>query len=187
MNIRNFMNEFNNSKGAKFVSFTYTNKFGETAKRLIQINTIYENALKKDLEIIPNVEYVENDNYDKATFITAQAELMKSAKMSLGINDDTMNKTDKEKHSNRSEGQKNAYIQIAKNIKYNIEKQQLHIFAKEVRKTILVEGEYPTTNKRAKTKAKDFIKKSMKSSKYRNYIITSVGTIKLNGDTIELD
>jgi hypothetical protein len=171
---------------SQFVSFTYTNKFGETAKRLIQINTIYENALTKDLEIIPNVEYVQNDQYDRATFITAQAELLKSAKMSLGINDDTMNKDDKQKHKNRSEGQKNAYIKIAPNMKYNTETQQLHIFAKEVRKTIITEGVYPTTNKRAKTKAKDFIKKSMKSSKYRTYIVSSIETIKLNGDTLEI-
>tara|TARA_R110000868_G_scaffold105774_2_gene290355 strand:- start:2640 stop:3203 length:564 start_codon:yes stop_codon:yes gene_type:complete len=186
MSIQKLIGKFNNSKGAKFVSFTYTNKFGEKAKRLIQINTIYENALKSDLEIVPNVEYVQNDNYDRATFITAQAELIKSAKMSLGINDDTMNKGDKSSHKNRSEGQVNAYVKIAKNIKYNVEKQQLHIFAKEVRKTILEEGVYPATNKRAKTKAKDYIKKTMKSSKYRNFIITSVETVKLNGDTIEI-
>ena len=186
MEIQDLMNEFNGSQGAKFVSFTYTNKFGEKAKRLIQINTIYENALTKDLDIIPNVEYVQNDNYDRATFITAQAELLKSAKMSLGISDDTMNKTDKEVHKNRSEGQKNAYVKIAKNIKYNVENSQLHIFAKEVRKTILEEGVYPATNKRAKTKAKDYIKKSMKSSKYRTYVIPNASKVKVNGHTIEL-
>ena len=92
--LQRLVQALNNAKGSKFVAFTYTNKFGEEASRLIQINTIYENALKKDLEIIPNVEYVENERFDRATFITAQAELMKSAKMSLGINDDTMNKTD---------------------------------------------------------------------------------------------
>jgi hypothetical protein len=184
--LRDLINAFNNSNGAKFVAFTYTNKFGEVAKRLIQINTKYENALKADLGIIPNVEYVENDNFDRATFITAQAELLKSTKMSLGISDDTMNKEDKQKHSNRSEGQKNAYVPIAKNIKFNIEKSQIQIFAKEVRKTVVTEGEYPQTNKRAKTKAKDFIKKSMKSSKYRMYIISNIESVNVNGDTIEL-
>ena len=79
--LQELVNALNETKGAKFVSFTYTNKFGEEASRLIQINTIYENALMKDLDIIPNVEYVENENYDKATFITAQAELLKSVKL----------------------------------------------------------------------------------------------------------
>ena len=97
-----------------------------------------------------------------------------------------MNKIDKEKHSNRSEGQKSAYVQIAKNIKYNVEKGQIHIFAKEVRKTVLIDGEYPETNKRAKTVAKDFIRKQMKSSKYRNYVISNIDEIKTNGDTIVL-
>ena len=184
--LQKLIKTLNETKGAKFVAFTYTNKFGEEASRLIQINTIYENALRKDLDIIPNVEYVENDIYDKATFITAQFELLKSIKMSLGIDDGSMNKIDKEKHSNRSEGQKSAYVQIAKNIKYNVEKGQIHIFAKEVRKTVLIEGEYPETNKRAKTVAKDFIRKQMKSSKYRNYVISNIDEIKTNGDTIVL-
>lgn len=184
--LQELINAFNGTKGAEFVGFNYTNKFGETASRLIQINTIYENALKSDLDIIPSVEYVENDKYDKATFITAQAELLKSIKMSLGIDDGTANKVDKEKHSNRSNGQKNSYVKIANNVKFNIESQEIHIFAKEVRKTILVEGVYPKTNKRAKTIAKDFIKKSMKSSKYRTYIVHAIGTIKINGNTIEI-
>jgi hypothetical protein len=184
--LQKLVKALNSAKGAKFVSFTYTNKQGEKANRLIQINTIYENSLKKDLDIIPNVEYVENNKFDRATFITAQVELMKSIKMSLGINDDTMNKSDKEMHSNRSNGQKNAYVQVAKNMKFNLEREQLHIFAKEVRKTILVEGEYPQVNKRPKTMAKNFIKKQMKSSKYRTYILSNFDKIKINGDTIEL-
>jgi len=100
--------------------------------------------------------------------------------------DNDASKEEAEKHSNRSNGQSNAYIKIAKNIKYNVETSQIYIFAKEVRKTILTEGVYPQTNKREKTKAKDFIKKSMKSSQYRTYVISEVQSVKLNGDTIEL-
>ena len=183
--IQDLITLFNDSKGAKFVAFEYENRFGEKAGRLIQINTNYANALIKDLDRIANVEYVQNDEYDRATFITAQAELLKSANLSLG-NEQNANKTDIEQHANRSNGQKDAYIPIAKNIKYNVEKQQLVIFAKEVRKNVIVEGVYPTTNKKAKTKAKDFIKKSMMSSKYRNYNISNIADIKVNGDTIEL-
>lgn len=184
--LQELIKAFNAEKGAKFVAFTYTNKFGEVAKRVIQINTIYENALKKDLEIVPNVEYVENDKYDKATFITAQAELLKSIKLSLGIDDGSANKEDKTKHENRSKGQTDAYVKIAPNVKYNIENGQIHIFAKEVRKTVIVEGVYPETKKQKKTMAKDDIKKHLKSSKYRNYIVTEIQSIKLNGDTIEI-
>ena len=184
--LQELISVFNAEKGAKFVAFTYTNKFGEVAKRVIQINTIYENALRKDLDIIPNVEYVENEKYDKATFITAQAELLKSAKLSLGIDDGTANKEDKTKHANRSNGQVEAYVKIAPNVKYNIEKGQVHIFAKEVRKTVITEGVYPVVKKQKKTMAKDDIKRHMKSSKYRTYIVTEIQSIKLNGDTIEI-
>jgi len=176
---------FNSTKGAKFVAFTYRNKYGETSSRLIQINTIWENALKKDMDIVPNVEYVQNDKFDRATFITAQAEILKSLKMSLGIDDGSMNKIDKDKHSNRSNGQKNAYVQVAKNIMFNLDSQKLMIKAKSVRKTILTEGTYPVVNSRPKTIAKRFIKEQMKSSKYRNFVLTELDSIKVNGDTIE--
>ena len=183
--IQDLINALDGSKGAKFVAFEYTNRFGETAGRLIQINTIYENAVKSDLDIIANVEYVENEEYDLNTFRTAQSELIKSANKTLGITDG-LSKDEIEKHENRSKGQTDAYVQIAKNIKYNIEKEQIYIFAKEVRKNVITEGVYPVTNKRAKTIAKDFIKKSMKSSKFRNYVISNINGIKVNGDTIEL-
>ena len=183
--IRDLINAFNSEKGSKFVAFTYTNKYGEVAKRIVQVNTSYENALVKDLQIVSDITYVENDNFSEAVFNTAKAEVLNSIKMSLQMDNDA-SKEEVEKHSNRSNGQSNAYIKIAKNIKYNVETSQIYIFAKEVRKTILTEGVYPQTNKREKTKAKDFIKKSMKSSQYRTYVISEVQSVKLNGDTIEL-
>ena len=186
--IQDLITAFNESKGANFVAFEYTNRFGEVAGRLIQINTIYENAVRKDYDgIIAGVEYVENDEYDLNTFIQAKSELIKSAGKTLGITDG-LSKDEIDKHNNRSSGQSNAYVKIADNIDYNVEKQEIYIFAKEVRKNIITEGVYPTTNKRAKTKAKDFIKKSMKSAKYRRFVITNVSSenVRLNGDTIEL-
>jgi hypothetical protein len=183
--IRDLIKAFNSESGSKFVAFTYTNKFGEVAKRLVQINTVYENALTKDLDIVANVTYVQNDNFSEATFNVAKEEILKSLKLSLNLENDAT-KEEKEKHENRSKGQTDAYVKIAKNIKYNIETQQLYIFAKEVRKTVITEGTYPVTNKREKTKAKDFIKKSMKSNEYRMYVISEINSIKLNGDTIEL-
>jgi hypothetical protein len=37
-----------------------------------------------------------------------------------------------------------------------------------------------------KTIAKDFIKKEMKSSKYRMFVISQINEIKINGDIIEI-
>jgi len=183
--IQELINAFNNSNGAKFVAFEYTNRFGEVAKRLVQINTIYENALKKDLEIVPAVEYEANDKFDHETFVIAKSEIIKSTNASLGKMS-LMSKEEATKFENRSNGQKNAYVQIAKNIKYNIETQEIMFFAKEIRKTIVVEGDYPETNSRAKTLAKRFIQKQMKSTKYRTYKLSNIESVKLNGDTIEL-
>jgi hypothetical protein len=171
--------------GTQFVGFTYTNKQGETSRYVIQTNTSYENALKKDLVLVPTLEYVETEKFDKETFETAKDEVVKSLKMSLGKLDETMTKTEIEQHQNRSNGQKDAYISIAPNVKYNVENMEVHIFAKKVSKKVLVEGVYPIVNSRAKTIAKDSIRKQMKSTQYRTFIITNVETVKVNGDTIE--
>jgi hypothetical protein len=184
--IQDLINVFNNSKGAKFIAFEYTNRYGEKAGRLIQINTSYENSVRKDLEIVPTIVYVQNDAYDRETFITAQAEILKSLRLTLG-DARNANKTDVEMHTNRSEGQKNAYIQIAPNIQFNLNTQSLVLFGKEIRKNVITEGVYPVVNKQPKTKAKDFIKKSMMSAKYRKYHITGIETVTINGDTIELN
>jgi len=172
--------------GTKFVGFTYTNKADETSKYVIQTNTSYENSLKKDLNHVPTLEYVETDKFDKETFETAKLEIVKSLKMSLGKLDETMTKNEIEQHSNRSNGQKDAYISIAPNVKYNVEKMEVHIFAKKHQKTILVEGTYKSVKSRAKTIAKNVIKKDMKSTQYRNFIITNIESVKVNGDTIEI-
>jgi hypothetical protein len=184
--VQKLINALNSVKGTQFISFTYTNKQGEKATRLIQLNTSYANALTKDLHIIPSVEYVQNDKFDLATFETAKVELLKSCKLSLGISDESISKVEAEKHSNRSNGQKDAYVQIAENVKYNIETQQVSIFAKSVRKTVLIEGVYPIVKQQKKTIAKDFIKKEMKSSKYRMFVISQINEIKINGDIIEI-
>lgn len=183
--IQDLITALNDSKGATFVAFEYTNRFGEVAGRLIQINASYESALRKDIDTVPNVEYVENELYDKATFILAQSEILKSLNLSLG-NEENANKTEVDQFNNRSNGQKDAYIPIAKNVKYNVENQTLMLFAKEIRKNVITEGVYPTVNSRAKTLAKVFIKKTMKSTKFRSYKIEEISSIKVNGDTIEL-
>lgn len=184
--IQDLINVFNNLKGAKFIAFEYTNRHGEKAGRLIQINTSYESAIKKDLEVVPNIVYVQNTEYDRETFVVAQTEILKSLRLSLG-DARHANKTDIEMHKNRSEGQKNAYIQIAPNIQFNLTTQSLVMFGKEIRKNVITAGEYPATNKQVKTKAKDFIRKSMMSAKYRKYHITGIETVTINGDTIELN
>jgi hypothetical protein len=221
--LKKLINTFKDN-GTQFVGFTYTNKQGETSKYIIQTNTSYENALKKDLILLSTLEYKETDKFDKETFETAKEEIVKSIKMSLGLNetitsaeiiellkmslgklDETMTKeeivksikmslekldgaitkTEIEQHQNRSNGQKDAYINITPNIKYNIENMEVHIFAKKHQKTVLVEGVYPIVKSRAKTIAKNLIRNCMKSTQYRTFIITNVETIKVNGDIIE--
>ena len=56
------------------------------------------------------------------------------------------------------------------------------------RKTVIVAGTYKTVNSRAKTIAKNDIKKNLKSDKYRTFVIKNLsGTLKINGDTIDID
>jgi hypothetical protein len=182
--LKKLINAFNGN-GTKFVGFTYTNKQDETSRYVIQVNTDEKVAIKKDLVLVPTLEYVQNEKFDKETFETAKEEIVKSLKMSLGKLDETMTKAEIEKHQNRSNGQKNAYISIAPNVQYNVEKMNVVIWAKKHQKTVLVEGVYPIVNSSAKTIAKNAIKKHMKSAQYRKFIVPNIETMKVNGDIIE--
>ena len=178
--IQNFVNEFRKleGKGARFIGFNYTNKEGELSKRVVNVGVSYENMLKKDLEILKTVSYTPSPLYTKADWDLAKAELKKSLENSL----------DPAVTNARSEAQKDAYIWIADGLRWHIDNKELHITGASHSKTVIVAGTYKTVNSRAKTIAKNDIKKNLKSDKYRTFVIKNLsGTLKINGDTIDID
>lgn len=184
--IAKLVQTFEPIEGVSFISTDYTNKDGFTKRYLVNVGVTYENAQRKDLEIAKTAVYVETDRYTKETFEEAQMELIKSLNISLGVDAKNISKEDKQKHANRSNGQKNAYTHIGTTgLKIHNETGGLYVFGMKVSEKIIATGETKADTRRPKTVAKDTIKKGMKSHKYRQFAIDSADVFKVSGETIE--
>ena len=87
---------------------------------------------------------------------------------------------------NRSNGQLDAYIQLAKGIKQHKESGKIFVTGLSVAKTVLVEGVCPTVKSAQKTLAKQEISKlaNLKKDKVRNFTFNSMNELKLQGVTV---
>jgi len=201
-NMKDLINQFKNfgnGKGVTFVAFNYKDKEGEITKRLVNIGVSYKNALAKDLMMLSNLRF------DDELKEQARVELLKSVILSLKkeeeieqnlseaieqiITENSLAFTTKEteSHTKRSEAVTETYISICTGLKYHSEKRLLYIQGMSVKRTIVEAVEKADTRKPL-TKAKDSIRKEMKSTKYRLFIIENLeSSFKINGDTLELN
>lgn len=178
---KKFIEVLKNAKPG-FVSMTYTNKQGETAKLKINLGYSYGNAKEKDIDMLENylrgndLAYIPSEKYTKADWEQAITELLNSAKSP---------------DLNKSLGQQDAYINITENgtLKWNIETQKLYIHAKVETKEVLVRGEYKEVKSKPLTIAKDAIRKEyLVTGKIRNYILENLeGKMRISGTTLEID
>ena len=81
----------------------------------------------------------------------------------------------------RSDAQSDAYENVAKGLK--TKDGSLYIFGLCIKKTVLVEGNYPTTNSRLKTIVKNEIKKAagFKETKFKQFKLGSLETLNIQG------
>jgi len=196
--IKNLITELKKITGVSFVAFNYKDAKGEITKRLVNIGVSYKNSLAKDLMMLSNLRF------DDIIKEQARVELLKSVILSLKkeeeieeslnsaieqiIAENSLTFTEKEKgsHAIKSEAQSETYITICNGLKYHAEKQKLYIQGMSVKKTVVEAVEKADTRKPL-TKAKDSIRKDMKSTKYRLFIVDSLeSNFKINGDTLEL-
>ncbi|NIQ16489.1 MAG: hypothetical protein GTO02_19475 [Candidatus Dadabacteria bacterium] len=160
--------------GVSFVNIcNYTNKQGEVECALINVGVSYENAKKKDVEYLADLD-VSTLGSDLPTSLLEEA---RQALLGAIISP----------NKKRSEAQKNAYTHVTNGVKVHNENGQLYIFGMKVRKTTIVEGEYKEDTRRPLTKAKDAIRKTMKSTQYRQFIVPNFDTVSVKGDTLEIE
>lgn len=165
-------------KGVGFVSLQYRNKDGELSKRLLNVGARYDNAKKKDIETIDGgVDYIPSDKYTRTDWDMALTEVKQSL-----VNPDKA----------RSDGQKNAYIVLNESngsVRFNVNQQEVYLFAKSEKKEVLEAGVYKTVNSKPKTLAKKAISKTyLKSEKFRSFIIKNLaGVVKVNKQVINID
>jgi len=157
-------NAINGAKnGVSFFSIKgYTNTQGEVTNRVINIGVKYENAKKKDVEFLTNLDV-------KTLNSEMSISLLEEARVSLLGALISPNKA-------RSNGQKEAYTHISDAVKFHNETKALYVFGFEVKdkegnskKTILVKGEYKADTRKPLTIAKDLIRNKMKSTQYRQF------------------
>jgi len=163
--------------GVSFVSVkNYTNQQGETSNNLINIGIKYENAKKKDVAFLNELNI---DQAIKEHGLKSDKSLLDEARKELMV---AFIKPDKA----RSEGQKDAYTVICEGVKVHNETGKLYIYGYRESKTVLKEGTYKTVNSAPLTIAKNELKKLLRTGKFVNFALEVGNTLKLNGETLEL-
>jgi hypothetical protein len=139
----------------------YVNDEGEKADYLINIGVNYQTAKQKDIKFLTELDITTMEwNCPKIDILKAQTELLNSL-----INPSQA----------RSQAQKDAYIHINEALKLHADTLELYVFGSKVKKTIVEAVEYGEDTRKPLTKAKDELRKLMKSTKYRQF------KFKLNG------
>jgi hypothetical protein len=156
--------------GVSFVSVTYVNQQNEKHQTLFNVGVDYERAKQKDIEYLKKLDVSDlNSPIDVELLEEARVELLNSFQVPS---------------KNRSEGIKNAYTHLSSGLKIHNEKGTLFVYGMKVKKTVLEEGDKKEDTRKPLTKAKDEIRKHLKTSQYRQYEIGRSFQYSLRGDTI---
>ncbi len=188
-NLRNLFDGIANLNGAKFITLNgyVSEKSGEIANHNILTNISVMNAKTKDFETLKNADVEVLSKQSKQgialeIYKTALSEMLTSAEKNLSENI--------EDRTAQSQAQTDAYIHISNAIRLHKETGNIHIFGMAISKTVVKAGEPKKPVKSAdKTIAKNEITKSLdlRAGKFRTFIVGNVETVKLNGETLEIN
>ena len=156
--------------GVSFVSVTYVNQQNEKHQTLFNVGVDYEKAKLKDIEYLKGLDVSTLNS-------SVDVELLEEARVELLSSFQTPSK-------NRSEGIKNAYTHLGAGLKVHNEKGTVFVYGMKVKKVVLEEGDKKEDTRKPLTKAKDTIRKYLKTSQYRQYEIGRSFQYSLRGDTI---
>ena len=159
----------------------------EVADQLINVGASYANMVVKDENIFANFDLSNVDvnkfNYDSIDLNGVTLENFKKQVIEmLPIALAELNKPTEKKETND--------IWLNKALVFNLTTLRLSIFGQSINKQIEVKGEYKLTKSKPKTIAKELIKKvaGSKKSTLRRFAIDNFnGSIKVKGDTIEIN
>jgi hypothetical protein len=162
----------NGITGVSFASLQYENANHEQQKVLVNIGVSYESVKTKDIHTLETLNLVEliNDKFDLSILTIARDELLESIKTP---------------NENKSKGQIDAYTHINHGLKFHNETGEIYIFGMLVNKTVTKEGVYKEVKSSEKTLAKNYIRKLLKTTQYRQYKVDMTSVAKLKGETIE--
>jgi len=163
--MQELINKFNEIKGVSFVSIVYTNAQNELQHTVFNVGTNYATAKQKDYEYLKQFNISEHNSYPQ--------ELLQEALDSL-ISD--FEKPSKPRMDN--------FIHLNNGLKMHQETHELYVYGMEISKKVLVEGEYKEDTRKPLTKAKDYIRSFLRTSKFRQYKIERAECFTVKGDTL---
>ncbi len=171
-------------KGTSFVGVkNYENSKGEVSNQTFVVGINYGKLLENDLktlqafDILPLIE-----KYDKEIVSKAYAELLTSlTKRTATEFEKEILRASNDSTINRSDAQSDAYESLAKGLK--AKDGSLYIYGLCVKKTVLIEGVYPTVKSQLKTIVKNEIKKNanLKELKYKQFKLGEFETLNIQG------
>ena len=140
---------------------------------LVNVGVSYGNAKAKDLEMVKGLDVSTLVKNDKGITI----DLLEQAKTEIINSLIAPNKA-------MSDAQKDTYLVVGNGLKIHKETGEVYVYGMRERKTVKVDGDFGKDTRRPLTVAKDEIRKIMKSTKYREYIVDRIDKARANGDTI---
>ncbi len=184
--IEKIVTEFENLKGAKFVSIRmYETKEGSVYNYVLNMNINTLNAKTKDVETFKNVsekqiiEFAEKLALNIKEAKIGFEQLLKSKIQNLSPN--VSDRTD------ASQRQTNMYKHIGKGIKYHLTNETYHFYGQIITCETIKKVEKKQKNYRTDvTKFKDLFPKTLnlRMNKYINLRIDRVKEIRLQGNTL---
>lgn len=147
----------------------------ETANYLINVGINYKKSKEQDIEFLENIDLT-------AYEFNSPMELIKEAK-------DILIAAFIKPNENMSNGQINAFTVIFNGVEIHNETGVLYVYGYRVSKTNVrkdADNEPKKDTRKPLTKAKDELRKLLKTDKYVKFAIEVGNTLKANGDTIEL-
>ena len=166
--------------GTSFVGIrNYTNKFEELSNQTFLVGFSYANMLKKDLKKLTSFAVKRQvvslfANNDKSLVKKAYNELVSSlVKRTASEEEKELLRANNDATIKRSDAISSAFLTLTKGLKLHKDTNTIHIYGLCVRKTILEQGNYPTTKRQKKTIVKNTIKKlaALRSLKYKQFKI----------------
>lgn len=174
-------------KGTSFVGVSnYVNSNGEMSNQTFLVGFDYGKMLQSDLDTLKAFDIQPLiEKYGKDIVVKAYDELLVSlVKRTATELEKEILRENSDATINRSDAQNDAYVHIAKGLK--VQDNNLYIYGRCVRKTVLVKGEYPIVKSQLKTIVKNEIKKlaDLKENSYKQFKLGNLEKLKIQGATI---
>jgi hypothetical protein len=166
----------------RFISIrNYENKAGEISNYILNLGIKHIDLIKRDLVFL---NFMNHNDFEMPTIAKAHSEIAYE-ELIKSLEKNSSNNI--EEHTTMSQAMINTFTQIAPNVKIHNETGDIYITGYIIRKTVITPGNYPTRNKRAKTIAKDAMRKFFRTSKHRTFILKNITNLRLNGKELVIE